>query len=57
MFLGFGFFLDGTGSSIECVCLNVDLWIFLRTAEILVLNKGDLRSTASFLGVACRHTF
>jgi len=45
------------GSSVECICINVDLWICLTTAQILVLNKGDLRSRASFLGVAHRHEF
>lgn len=40
----------GIGSSLECICINVGLWICLSTAQILVLNKGDLRSRASFLG-------
>lgn len=55
-YLVIGFFSDVYGL-LDCIYINVDLWSCLSTAQIFALNKGDLTSRASFLGVAHRHKF
>lgn len=55
-YLVIGFFLNVHGL-LNCIYINVGLWSCLNTAQIFAWNKDDLRSSASFLGVAHMHEF